>query len=159
MPPMEPPHAGGICARNLCRLGVEEVGAEFLQPRSSSSALSLLCRASTCECRACTSKFTACLAEEAWLLRYLFVSRAVWQGYNVLLLDTDSWLYRDPYLYLTRPPFHNIRWAGSWDRFEGVGGIELNWCETKASVCVPLRLAGPAFHSISTSLVRRPGAA
>lgn len=91
----------GICARNLCR----PVWSAWAQ--SSSSAL---CRASTCKHRACTSTCTACLAEEAWLLRYLFVSRAVWQGYNVLLLDTDSWLYRDPYLYLTRPPFQNIRW-------------------------------------------------
>ena len=38
------------------------------------------------------------------------------------LLDSDSYLYQDPYKYLTVPPFSNITWMSLQDLSGGVNG-------------------------------------
>ncbi|EFN51487.1 hypothetical protein CHLNCDRAFT_55051 [Chlorella variabilis] len=61
-------------------------------------------------------------AEELWAVRYILMARAVWHGYNVWLLDTDTYLYRDPYKYLTVPPFKDIPWMSLQDGGNIVNG-------------------------------------
>lgn len=48
-------------------------------------------------------------------VRYILVARAVWMGYNVMMLDTDAWFYHDPYTYLKHPPFANISYMSLQD--------------------------------------------
>ena len=40
--------------------------------------------------------------------RYMLVARAVWMGFHVLMLDTDSFLYHDPYAYFKKEPLAGI---------------------------------------------------
>lgn len=52
-------------------------------------------------------------AAEQWAIRYILFARAVWLGYSVFLIDSDSYMFRDPYTFLKQPPFANIRWAAA----------------------------------------------
>jgi hypothetical protein len=60
------------------------------------------------------------------------MARAVWHGYNVWLLDTDSYLYSDPYKYLKQPPFADIPFMSLRD-----GGNIVNGAPAGATLCIP----------------------
>ena len=77
------------------------------------------------------------------------MARALWLGYNVLLMDTDSFIYHEPYKYLKAPPLSTIRcagWvlggsgrgcvggAGGW---RAAGGARVAACDLQLG-CVPL---------------------
>lgn len=71
-------------------------------------------------------------------------------GYSVMMLDTDSFFFQDPYSYVKRPPFANISYMSMAD-----GGNTVNG---GASYIHNFQPGGPAAHTIA-SMVRAPMAA
>ena len=51
-------------------------------------------------------------------------------GYNVLMLDTDSYFYTDPYAYLKKPPFSEISYMSLPD-----GGLMVRAGSAEAGMC------------------------
>ncbi|EFN51412.1 hypothetical protein CHLNCDRAFT_55126 [Chlorella variabilis] len=78
---------------------------------------------------------------DMWAVRYILMARAVWHGYNVWLLDSDSYLYQDPYKYLTVPPLSNITWMSLQD-----GGATVNGGASYIHNAAP---GGPAAWTIA----------
>ncbi|EFN57003.1 hypothetical protein CHLNCDRAFT_143657 [Chlorella variabilis] len=67
-------------------------------------------------------KFNVGESTGIWAVRYILMARAVWLGYNVWLLDTDSYLYRDPYKYLKVPPLSNVTFMSMADNGNIING-------------------------------------
>ena len=80
--------------------------------------------------------------ELMWLQRHHYLGRAIAAGLNVLLLDSDVLLARDPYQYLKSPPFSGFQAIALSDSTGSAKPLHLNggvWYIQNASADGPLR--------------------